>query len=96
MTIFVGVSLARIFQIGLSPYILLPTIIGCYPFFHATLEEYYVGSLDLPIINGPNEGCLIVVALYILSACTGTEIYGNVIFQDIKLGQFMSILLALA
>ena len=55
-----------------------------------------MGSLDLPIINGPNEGCLIIVILYILSAFTGTEIYGNVIFQDIKLGQFMSILLALA
>lgn len=33
------------------------------PFYVATWEEYYVGKLVLPIINGPAEGVLLGVAI---------------------------------
>lgn len=33
------------------------------PFFVATWEEYYIGDLVLPIINGPSEGVLVGVTL---------------------------------
>jgi len=33
------------------------------PFYVATWEEYYVGDLVLPIINGPSEGVLLGVML---------------------------------
>jgi hypothetical protein len=30
------------------------------PFYFATWEEYHVGMLDLPIINGVSDGCLLI------------------------------------
>lgn len=37
------------------------------PFYFQTWEEYYVGSMILPIINGPSEGLLIAVGMCIMS-----------------------------
>jgi ethanolaminephosphotransferase len=35
-------------------------------FFMTTLEEYVVGSMELPIVNAPNEGILAIMVLSIL------------------------------
>ncbi|CAK4675910.1 hypothetical protein LEN26_020434 [Aphanomyces euteiches] len=43
-----------------------------FTFIGATWEEYYTGSLELPIINGPTEGVLIGVSLKLLTAVLGT------------------------
>uniref|UniRef100_H3GFE6 CDP-alcohol phosphatidyltransferase n=1 Tax=Phytophthora ramorum TaxID=164328 RepID=H3GFE6_PHYRM len=40
-------------------------------FFMATWEEYYTGTLALPVINGPNEGLLIMYSIYIATAIVG-------------------------
>ena len=32
--------------------------------------RYFVGSLDLPIVNGPTEGLLFLVVMYAYSAVT--------------------------
>ncbi|GLE10267.1 hypothetical protein PINS_up022346 [Pythium insidiosum] len=37
-------------------------------FFMATWEEYYTGTLALPIINGPNEGLAIMYSCYFATA----------------------------
>jgi ethanolaminephosphotransferase len=42
-------------------------------FFMNTWEEYYRGELVLPIINGPNEGILIAIAIYFTTAATGSR-----------------------
>eukprot|EP01064_Diplonema_japonicum_P000555 TRINITY_DN10359_c0_g2_i1.p1 TRINITY_DN10359_c0_g2~~TRINITY_DN10359_c0_g2_i1.p1 ORF type:complete len:425 (+),score=66.55 TRINITY_DN10359_c0_g2_i1:26-1276(+) len=47
-------------------------------FFAATWEEYYVGSLDLPIINGPNEGVLLGVGLQFWTAYAGNAWWNTV------------------
>ncbi|KAG5511944.1 hypothetical protein JKF63_07769 [Porcisia hertigi] len=40
-------------------------------FFLNTWEEYYRGVLVLPVINGPNEGILIAIAVYLWTAWIG-------------------------
>lgn len=40
-------------------------------FFMATWEEYYTGTLALPIVNGPNEGLAIMYSLYLATAFFG-------------------------
>ena len=44
-------------------------------FFMATWEEYYTGTLALPIINGPNEGLLIMYSIYIATAIVGPTVW---------------------
>ena len=94
VTVFVGVSLARIFYLGNSPFLLVPFIIGSYPFFLATLEEYYVGSLNLPIVNGPNEGCFIILALFILPGIVPNSTFDSPAPFGTNVGQFASVILA--
>lgn len=48
-------------------------------FFMNTWEEYYRGALILPIINGANEGILVAVGLYILTAVNGVTWWRNVL-----------------
>ncbi|ETW01153.1 hypothetical protein H310_06755 [Aphanomyces invadans] len=40
-------------------------------FLFATWEEYYTGTLDLGLINGPNEGLAIMYIIYAITAMTG-------------------------
>ncbi|EPY19468.1 ethanolaminephosphotransferase [Strigomonas culicis] len=40
-------------------------------FFLNTWEEYYRGVLVLPVINGPNEGIVMAIILYVWTALTG-------------------------
>ena len=44
-------------------------------FFMYTWEEYYIGELILPVINGISEGTLYIDLLYIISAIYGKEFY---------------------
>jgi len=44
-------------------------------FYFATWEEYYVGSLDLPIINGANEGVLALMLMLVASGIFGCEMW---------------------
>ncbi|TPP52934.1 CDP-alcohol phosphatidyltransferase family protein [Leishmania donovani] len=48
--------------------IVLNTVIT---FFLNTWEEYYRGVLVLPVINGPNEGILIAIGVYLWTAWVG-------------------------
>ena len=41
----------------------------------ATWEEYYTGSLELPLINGPTEGILIAICLKIFTAIQGPDFW---------------------
>jgi ethanolaminephosphotransferase len=58
-----GINL--VMQLGIPldhKYALLAALATPYvPFFFATWEEYYLGKLILPVINGPSEGVLLGV-----------------------------------
>ena len=40
-------------------------------FFCNTWEEYYRGALILPVVNGPNEGLFVAIAIYLWTAFAG-------------------------
>lgn len=58
-------------------------------FFMATWEEYYTGTLALPIVNGPNEGLAIMYSIYIFTAIIGPGFWKqpNLLFPDLQNNQ---------
>jgi len=74
-TFITGLSIFTVAQLGNSNYTIYATMIGMTTFYLATWEEFYVESLNLPIINGANEGIVIMIAIYIASAIGGPGIW---------------------
>ena len=62
-------------QVGdnMLSYVGLVIIMACFHF--ATLEEYYVGSLDLPACNGVSEGSLVIILLFVVTGICGSDIW---------------------
>uniref|UniRef100_A0A7S0BKN1 CDP-alcohol phosphatidyltransferase n=1 Tax=Rhodosorus marinus TaxID=101924 RepID=A0A7S0BKN1_9RHOD len=50
-------------------------LVAMLQFFGATLEEFFNGALNLGYINGPNEGVLLVEAMYLASFVFGPSIW---------------------
>jgi len=74
-TFITGLSVFTVTQLGNTNYTVYAAIIGMITFYIATWEEFYVESLNLPIINGANEGIVIMIAIYIATAIGGTNIW---------------------
>jgi hypothetical protein len=59
------------------------------PFYHAILEQYYTGTLVLPVVNGADDGSIGYIIFCVLSGLYGTEFwlteYGNAVFSIPKL-----------
>ena len=67
-TFFSGLNFALTICTGPEPRLVLVVLaIPAVPFFTGTWEEYYTGSMILPIVNGPTEGILIAVASNLVS-----------------------------
>ena len=60
-------------------YLLLYFPLSC-TFFINTWEEYYVGELVLPEINGVAEGTLVIDIIHIISAIYGRDFFLKEIF----------------
>ena len=58
-------------------------------FFMATWEEYYTGTLALPVINGPNEGLLIMYSIYVATSIVGSTVWTqpNAVFPQLNNNQ---------
>lgn len=50
-------------------------LIGAFPFYFTTLEEYYTNQINLPLINGPNEGCVLIASFFIFTGIFGIELF---------------------
>jgi len=50
-------------------------IINVAAFYFATLEEYYVGTLRLPMINAVSEGTVLVVMINLYSGLVGNSMW---------------------
>jgi len=74
-TFISGLSMFTVFQMGNTPLAVVAYLIAMVPFYAATWEEYYVEGLHLPLINGPNEGLVGLIGLYLISGVTGTDIW---------------------
>jgi len=48
---------------------------GLGAFHFTTLEEYYVGTLKLPVCNAVSDGSLLIIAMYIVTGVMGNGIW---------------------
>ena len=44
-------------------------------FHFSTLEEYYVGTLELPVCNAVSDGALLVILIYVVTGCFSNDIW---------------------
>ena len=65
----------RTVQIGNNMLAYNFIIINVAAFYFATLEEYYVGTLRLPMINAVSEGSVIGVLVYLFSGLQGNGLW---------------------
>jgi len=72
-----SMTLFTVLQFGNGWVSIFGYIIVMVPFFCATWEEYYLDGLYLPIVNGPNEGSLGVITLFIVSGAAGCSMWTN-------------------
>ncbi len=89
-TILLALSACSIMQVGPTWYFAAFVVSMAIGFYFATLEVYYVGKLDLPVINAVSDGCVLVFAICILSAITGSYIchkrVGSSMWRTIAIG----------
>jgi len=70
-TVVIGYLMASAIGTGWTLYSFLGHVAGYIPFFFQTWEEFHLGSLVLPVFNGPSEGLLMSVAVCLVSAILG-------------------------
>ena len=70
--IIMNVVLTRILNIGPGLPAILAIQISTVPFYCLTMEEYYIGMLNLPIFTGPDDTSLAISGIAFLSAYLGT------------------------
>jgi ethanolaminephosphotransferase len=76
MTTFItGMSLYTCCQFSNGWQSMLSYLIVFTPFFLATWEEYYLDGLYLPAFNGPNEGSMGVISLFVLGGVMGSSFW---------------------
>jgi ethanolaminephosphotransferase len=66
-----GITLCAGLQLGLTWRAPAVIALGSFPFFAATWEEYYTGTLALPVINGANEGIVSIVLVHLVNGYGG-------------------------
>jgi len=54
---------------------MLAVLTSCMPFHFATLEEYYVGGLWLPVMNGVTDGSLLLILVNVLIGLLGSQFF---------------------
>ncbi|EJD53207.1 Choline/ethanolaminephosphotransferase [Auricularia subglabra TFB-10046 SS5] len=57
-------------------------LIGCWPMWFSTWEEYHTHTLYLGYINGPTEGLLIAVGVHLVSGLYGPQIWHTLLPVD--------------
>ncbi|CAI5747468.1 unnamed protein product [Peronospora destructor] len=79
-------TFASTIMLGPTYWSLLIFLAPAMVFFMATWEEYYTGTLALPLINGPNEGLLIMYMIYIATAIVGPTVWTqpNIFFPQLN------------
>lgn len=63
-------------------------ICGFMPFFTAAWEEYHVGGMFMPVINGPNEGVLAIQIFHFLSYLYGHQWWHVETFFGLQRAEF--------
>mmetsp|Transcript_45503 Transcript_45503/g.60366 ORF Transcript_45503/g.60366 Transcript_45503/m.60366 type:complete len:121 (-) Transcript_45503:576-938(-) len=65
----------RALQVG-NNFLSYATLVMAMAAFHfTTLEEYYVGTLKLPVCNAVSDGSLLIILMYLVTGITGNWIW---------------------
>ncbi|KAI3661639.1 hypothetical protein MP638_002891, partial [Amoeboaphelidium occidentale] len=72
-------------DLGTSNWALLSVMATTLNFFLTTWEEYYTGVLYLGYINGPVEGVLFLVMVFIVSFFFGPGIWSQNVFPEVQM-----------
>ena len=65
----------RTFQCG-NNFLSYAMIVMAMAAFHfTTIEEYYVGTLKLPVCNAVSDGSALVIGLYLITGILGNDIW---------------------
>uniref|UniRef100_A0AAV1UPU4 CDP-alcohol phosphatidyltransferase n=1 Tax=Peronospora matthiolae TaxID=2874970 RepID=A0AAV1UPU4_9STRA len=78
------ITMASVLQLGATWKTLAVVLSGHFAFIFATWEEYYSGSLELPVINGPTEGILLGIALKLFTACVGVDFWTHELIDGVQ------------
>jgi ethanolaminephosphotransferase len=82
-----NIMLSKELCVGENP-IAMVSLIASYMVFHfTTLEEYYLGTLKLPMFNGVSDGSLILIILMIFTGAIGNTWWA----EDACDGKWLSI-----
>lgn len=73
--IMITLSAINIMQIDVPKYSLLVYLFTTVPFFLANWEEYITGMMDLPAINGIDEGAFLISGLFIFTYFKGQDFW---------------------
>eukprot|EP01038_Epipyxis_sp_PR26KG_P007512 gene7512-10234_t len=76
-----AIPMASVLGTGWSIGIFFELWCGFVPFYFQTWEEYYVGGMILPIINGPSEGLLLGAGACFLSYTYGANWWQQTTFE---------------
>jgi ethanolaminephosphotransferase len=60
-------------QIGNNKLSYITIIVNMSAFHFSTLEEYYLGILELPPLNGVSDGSIIIILYFIACGIVGNE-----------------------
>lgn len=71
-SVVMGICVCSYLSLGASWKTLLVLCSSLSTFFMNTWEEYHLGEFILPVINGPNEGLLILCTMYVWTAIKGS------------------------
>jgi len=74
VVILEAINVSTTMQFGPTTYAYNVFAISANQFYLNTMEAYYTGMMDLPIINGASEGALSVGLFLVFSAIKGTTI----------------------
>ena len=69
--IVMNIVLARMLNVGPGLPAILVIQISTVPFYYLTMEEYYIGMLNLPMFSGPDDTSLYVSGICFFCAYMG-------------------------
>ena len=69
------ITICKIFALGSNWYFFAALVGIVSQFFYATLEEYFVGGLFLPLINGVNEGLFLIIGICLFTFFVGSDFW---------------------
>ena len=70
--IVMNVVLCRMIQVGSGLPALFAIQISTVPFYALTMEEYYIGMLNLPMFSGPDDTSVLISAVCFITAYLGS------------------------